>query len=128
MVSDFFEDSENEELEDDDIIIMHNQDTDKDEEYYHLATLDVDKKWYVVMSPVEKLDDIEDDQVLIYEIQERGGNTVFIPIEDEKRLNKVFDEFNKELEKYAAEHPEEFEDECDGCSDGHCDCCNHNKK
>ena len=29
--------------EDDDIIILYNEETDKDEEYYELATLDVDE-------------------------------------------------------------------------------------
>ena len=98
--SDFFEDQENMN-EDDDIITLYNEERDVDEDFYHLATLDVDDKWYVVMKPVEKLPDIEEDEVLIYEIREdEAGNDVFVAIESEEELQKVFDEFVKEMEKY----------------------------
>ncbi len=99
-MADFFEDSENLIDEEDDIITLHNEATDKDEDFYHLATLDVDKRWFIVMQPVEHLDDIADDEVLIYEIIENeNGEDSFAPIEDEKLLDKVFKEFEKELEK-----------------------------
>lgn len=100
FMSDFFEDQENMN-EDDDIITLYNEERDVDEDFYHLATLDVDDKWYVVMKPVEKLPDIEEDEVLIYEIREdEAGNDVFVAIESEEELQKVFDEFVKEMEKY----------------------------
>ena len=100
FMADFFEDSENLIDEEDDIITLHNEATDKDEDFYHLATLDVDKRWFIVMQPVEHLDDIADDEVLIYEIIENeNGEDAFAPIEDEKLLDKVFKEFEKELEK-----------------------------
>ena len=99
-MSDFFEDQENMN-EDDDIITLYNEERDVDEDFYHLATLDVDDKWYVVMKPAEKLPDIEEDEVLIYEIREdEVGNDVFVAIESEEELQKVFDEFVKEMEKY----------------------------
>ena len=118
-MADYLDDANNME-EDDDIIVLHNEATDKDEEFYHLATLDVDDKWYIVMKPVEKLDDIADDEVLIYEIvEDEDGNDTFAPIEDENQLEKVFNEFLAELEAC------EDEEECGGCHDGHCDCCHH---
>lgn len=105
-MSDFFEDQENM-SEDDDIITLYNEERDVDEDFYHLATLDVDDKWYVVMKPVEKLPDIEDDEVLIYEIREdESGNDVFVAIESEEELQKVFDEFVREMEKYDLEGDE----------------------
>lgn len=115
-MANFFEDQNNMN-EDDDIITLYNEATEKDEEFYHLATLDVDKRWFIVMKPVEKLDDIADDEVLIYEIVEDDeGNDSFAPILDEALLQKVFDEFTNELEKYG--------DECEcGCGcEGDCEC------
>ncbi len=102
-MAEFFKDNENLEEEDNDIIILHNEVNDTDEEFYHLATLDVDKRWFIIMKPVEKLEDIADDEVLIYEIVEKDGEDRFEPIEDEALLNKVFKEFEKELEKAVAE-------------------------
>ena len=102
-MADFFEDQENMD-EDDDIIVLYNEERDTDEEFYHLATLDVDEKWYVVLKPVEKLPDIEDDEVLIYEIRESdSGEDIFAAIEDEEVLDKVFNAFVEEVEKYDQE-------------------------
>ncbi len=97
-MADFFEDQENME-EDEDIITLYNEERDVDEDFYHLATLDVDGKWYVVLKPVEELPDIEEEEVLIYEIKENeSGEDVFASIESEEELQKVFDEFVKEVE------------------------------
>ena len=96
-MADFFEDQNNMD-EDDDIITLYNEERDCDEDFYHLATLDVDDKWFVVLKPVEKLPDIEEDEVLIYEVQEGDDGDIFVAIEDEDLLQKVFDEFMKEME------------------------------
>lgn len=94
MAKKFFEDQENMN-EEDDIIILHNEATDRDEEFYHLATLDVDKRWFIVLEPAEELDDIQEGEVLIYEIVEGKDQDEMVPIDDEKLLQKVFDEFLK---------------------------------
>ena len=96
-MADFFEDQNNMD-EDDEIITLYNEERDVDEDFYHLATLDVDDKWFVVLKPVEKLPDIEEDEVLIYEVQEGDDGDIFVAIEDEDLLQKVFDEFMKEME------------------------------
>ena len=96
-MADFFEDQNNMD-EDDDIITLYNEERDVDEDFYHLATLDVDDKWFVVLKPVEKLPDIEEDEVLIHEVQEGDDGDIFVAIEDEDLLQKVFDEFMKEME------------------------------
>ena len=96
-MADFFEDQNNMD-EDDDIITLYNEERDVDEDFFHLATLDVDDKWVVVLKPVEKLPDIEEDEVLIYEVQEGDDGDIFVAIEDEDLLQKVFDEFMKEME------------------------------
>ena len=104
-MADFFEDQNNMD-EDDDIITLYNEERDVDEDFYHLATLDVDDKWFVVLKPVEKLPDIEEDEVLIYEVQEGDDGDIFVAIEDEDLLQKVFDEFMKEVDKLDEEEEE----------------------
>lgn len=101
-MADFFEDQNNMD-EDDDIITLYNEERDQDEDFYHLATLDVDDRWFVVLKPVEKLPDIEDDEVLIYEVVEGAEGDVFAAIDDEELLQKVFDEFMKEVDALDAE-------------------------
>ena len=101
-MADFFEDQNNMD-EEDDIITLYNEERDQDEDFYHLATLDVDDRWFVVLKPVEKLPDIEDDEVLSYEVVEGAEGVVFVAIEDEELLQKVFDEFMKEVGALDAE-------------------------
>ncbi len=102
-MADYFKDQMTS-TEEDDIIVLYNEATDKDEEFYELATLDVDDKWYIVMKPVETLPDIAEDEVLIYEIiEDKEGNSNFAAIEDETVLQKVFDEFMAMLEEWEAE-------------------------
>ena len=102
-MADYFKDQMNTN-EDDDVIVLYNEETDKDEEFYELATLDVDNKWYIVMKPVEQLPDIADDEVLIYEIiEDKEGNSNFAPIEDDGVLEKVFNEFIAMLEEWDEE-------------------------
>jgi hypothetical protein len=109
-MADFFDDQNNS-AEDEDIITLFNETTNAEEDYYHLATLDVDKRWFIVMKPVEKLEDFGDDEVLIYEIVTNAqGEDEFAPIEDDALLQRVFDEFAKELDAY--------ENECCGCGCG----------
>ena len=103
IMADYFKDQMGT-TEDDDIIILYNEETDKDEEYYELATLDVDGKWYIVMKPVEQLPDIAEDEVLIYEIvEDKEGNSNFAPIEEDAVLEKVFNEFIAMLEEWDEE-------------------------
>lgn len=103
IMADYFKD-QMDMTEEDDIIVLYNEATDKDEEFYELATLDVDNKWYIVMKPVEELPDIAEDEVLIYEIiEDKDGNSNFAAIEDQAVLEKVFNEFMAMLEEWEEE-------------------------
>ena len=105
-MADFFEDQNNME-DDDDIITLYIEERDCVEDFYHLATLDVDDKWFVVLKPVEELPDIAEDEVLIYEVRDGEDGDVFVAIEDEALLQKVFDEFMAEVESLEDEEGEE---------------------
>ena len=67
----------------------------------------MDDKWFVVLKPVEELPDIAEDEVLIYEVRDGEDGDVFVAIEDEALLQKVFDEFMAEVESLEDEEGEE---------------------
>ena len=107
---------------DDDMIVLYNEVADRDEKFYVLDIMDFKGKQYVVMQPAEHLDDIGDNELLIYELgNEDDEENFLIPIAEEDRLQEVFDEF---MEKYA-EFEKAMEDSknasicegCTGCSD-----------
>lgn len=121
-MADFFDDNEQYCNDDDDIVVLHNEETDKDEEFYILATLDVDERWFAVFQPVEPLEDIAEDEVLIYEMVEDNDNKEyrFAPIEDDELLQKVFDEFMKMVEESECDC-----EECEDCEEDSCEGCEH---
>ncbi len=73
-------------------------------------------KTYGLFTPVEEMDDIEDDEVIILQYeQDKDGELVFSTIEDEKLIEEVYNEYAKMVDEYN-EH-------CDcGCDDDECDC------
>ena len=97
---------------DDGVIILHNETTDKDEEFYVLAYFEHEDSNFIVLQPVEPLEDIGEDEVLIYEVVENEDSEEgvdLLPIEDEDLLQAVYEDFLQICE----------ENECDG----DCDCC-----
>lgn len=108
-----------------DIITLVDMD-DNDVDFYHVATIDYKDKWYIFLQPVEPMEGVADDEVIIYELGvDEDGNDKFISIEDETLLNEVFEEFLKqEAECCGCEDCDgECEDDCgcNGCKLGECD-------
>ena len=70
---DLFEDNTNVDEEDVDIITLRNIEKDKDEDFYHLATYDLNDNWYIALLPV-KPEKGEEDDVYIFRVEEQKGD------------------------------------------------------
>ena len=72
---------------------------------------------YVFFQRAEEIPDIDDDEVVIFRLEEdENGEDLFVPIEDENLLNEVYEEYVRMAEE---------EDECGcgcGCHEDGCDC------
>ncbi|MBQ9276450.1 MAG: DUF1292 domain-containing protein [Clostridia bacterium] len=127
-------DKDFEELEDD-MIVLYDEATDKDEKFYVLEIMDYKDKQFVILQPAEHLEDIDDNELLIYELGDEDDEENFlIPIEDEKLLQEVFDRFMHEAEEYEKALKESMQNPgcagCSGCGDandcGDCSGCGNN--
>jgi uncharacterized protein YrzB (UPF0473 family) len=101
-------------IDEDDIVTLLN---DKGEEvdFYHVATIDYKKNWYVFLKPAEVVEDIAEDEVLIFRLgEDEKGEETLLPIDSEEELNGVYEEYLKEMEN----------DNCCECGHNHeeCDC------
>lgn len=110
---------------DEEVIVLENEDGEE-VKFNHIATIDYKDEWYIFLQPVE-LGDLEDDEVLIFKIEEdENGNDLYIPLEDEELIQAVYAEYVKEWEENGGECDCECEDcDCEDCSthcDDHCDC------
>ncbi|MDE5756276.1 MAG: DUF1292 domain-containing protein [Clostridia bacterium] len=97
---------DNTELQEDEEIIVLADEEGKEVEFRHIATLDYEEEWYMYLEPLEEMegeeeksaDSEEETEMVIFHIQsDADGNDVFIPVEDEELLDKLYNEFLKEL-------------------------------
>ena len=85
--------------ENDELITMTYEDGTS-ENFYNLAELDYEGKWYIYLEPVDPPDDYEEGEVLVYEeAEDENGEEVLLPVEGEELLNKLVDLLNSEIEK-----------------------------
>ncbi len=90
--------------EDDEIVTLVSEDG-KEQEFFTLATFDMEEKWYIVLEPATPIEGFEEGDVLIFRLEEgEDGEDNYLPIESEEELNKAFDEFEKLLEEDARDH------------------------
>lgn len=87
-------------VEENDEIVTLTYDEGGSEDFYNLAELDFEGKWYIYLTPVEPTEEFADDEVLIYEmVENEEGNDEFLPVEDEDLLDKLIDLLNEEASK-----------------------------
>ncbi|MDD4290766.1 MAG: DUF1292 domain-containing protein [Clostridia bacterium] len=98
-------------------------------DFFHVGTVDYEGKWYVLLQPAEEMEDIDDDELVIFNLKEGDDGDVLEPVLDDELLDKIY-------EKYAVEFYGEDGCECDheGCNcgehddcecEGDCDCHEH---
>lgn len=94
------EDFEDEE----EIVTLHNENTDKDEDFRVVWYIEDGGKNYLFLNPVDPSDDIAEDEVLICEYGETKNGEEFVnPVEDEKELERIYNLYVKEYEEAAKE-------------------------
>lgn len=94
---DEYDDSEAEDLdmEPDEENIVELVDEDENVvRFEHLMTLEHKGKIYICLVPVEPMEDVEEDELVIMRIeQDEDGNDYYTTIEDEKELDEVFEKY-----------------------------------
>ncbi len=78
------------ELEDD--VVVLTDENGVDNEFKFLDVVELDGKEYVILLPVDKLDDGE---VVIFRIEGEGDDETFVGVETEEEASKVFETFKE---------------------------------
>ena len=88
---------------DEDLVVLTTDDG-VEHNFYHVATVDYKNEWYVFFQPAEEIPDIDDDEVVIFRLEEdENGEDLFVPIEDENLLNEVYEEYVRMAEEEDVE-------------------------
>lgn len=88
------------ECEGDEEIVTLVADDGTEQEFFTLATFDLEDKWYIVLEPATPVEGFEEGDVIIFRLEEdENGEDIYAPIEDEAELEKAFTEFERMLKE-----------------------------
>ena len=73
-------------------------------DFIEIAGIALNGSFYAILQPVELLEGMDDDEALVFKVErtETGEDKFTIELDD-AIIDKVFDEYNKLLEKYQSE-------------------------
>ena len=84
----------------DEDIVELTTDDGKKLKFYFVGTIEYKGKNYSAFEPAEQIDGIEDDDLVIFEVAGEDEATAdLLPVEDDKLLDEVFEEFCRVLEE-----------------------------
>ena len=79
----------------------------KEVEFDLVATFDYEKKRYAALLPMDDVEGVGEDEVVILEIVKSPDGEIYRPIENEVLLDEVFNEFLEILDEMADGDEEE---------------------
>ena len=99
---------------DEENVVILTDDDGKDIRFLHIMTFDFEDSFFVALTPEEDMEDIENGEVLLMEIlEDEDGNDCYVPIENEDRLDQVWEEFERLYYEDDDEEGDEESDESD---------------
>ena len=114
------------ELEENADYVVLTMDDGTQHNFYFEDEFDYKDKKYLCISPAEEIEDLPEGELLIYEVNDEDDDYMLKPIEDEKLLEEVYNEYcrryDEEMEgcDCGCEHDRDCDDEdcdCDECCD-----------
>ncbi len=73
----------------------------KEVEFDLVATFDYEKKRYAALIPLDDVDTVNEDEIVILEIVKTADGEIYRPIENDILLDEVFNEFLDILDEMA---------------------------
>lgn len=61
--------------------------------FEHLMTVEYEGDAYVLLSPIDQVEDVAEDEVVILKIEEGEDDDTYVGVEDEELLEKVFERY-----------------------------------
>ena len=71
----------------------------RDARFDHVLTFVYEGEYYIALLPLDKIDGVEDDEVVLLRIVKENGEDTYETITNEILLNEVFDEFMRLIEE-----------------------------
>ena len=87
-------------LDDDntDNLILFDEDN-RETEFEQIAVIPLDERIYAILKPVTEVVGVNDDEALVFVIEEIDDEDCLVIVDDQKIVDEVFDEYYKLLEE-----------------------------
>ena len=72
-------------------------------EFEQIAVIPMDEKIYAILRPVEAFEGMKDDEALVFNIEEVDDEEVLVVTEDDKIIDKVFEQYYEMLKAEGIE-------------------------
>lgn len=92
------------------IITLIDDETGKEVQFDLIMGFDYEGKRYIALLPIDEVEGVGDDEVVLLEVVKEKGNEIYKPIENPILLDEVFNEF---MELFDEMDDAEEEDEQD---------------
>ena len=86
------------EEEDDEVIVLQGPDGEE-VEFEEIADITLGEHFYVILQPVERLDDMGQDEAVVFEVVSGEENDEFVVVDDDDIIDEVFTEYNRLFEE-----------------------------
>ena len=88
-------------MEENNAIITLTDETGREADFDLVCTFDYENRKFAAMFPIEQVEGVADDEVVILEVKKEGDGEILAPIENEILLGEVFNEFMEIFEDMA---------------------------
>ena len=80
--------------DEDDVIVLQGPDGEE-VEFEEIADITLGEHFYVILQPVERSDDMGQDEAVVFEVVAGEENDEFVVVDDEDVIDEVFTEYNR---------------------------------
>ncbi len=94
-------------MEEQNTIVTLIDETGREVEFDLVATFDYEKKRYAALIPLDEVENVDEDEVVILEVVKDGTGERYVPIQNDVLLDEVFNEFLEILDEMADGDEEE---------------------
>lgn len=100
-------------VDEENIVTLIDED-DNEVQFEHILTLEIDNKEYVLLSPLEPMEDLGQDEAIVLRIeQDENGEDIYVSIDDEDEMQAVYDAYMEIISDEDDEDEDFYDDEDD---------------
>ncbi|AEE95885.1 DUF1292 domain-containing protein [Mahella australiensis] len=100
-------------VDEENIVTLIDED-DNEVQFEHILTLEIDNKEYVLLSPLEPMEDLGQDEAIVLRIeQDENGEDIYVSIDDEDEMQAVYDAYMEIISDEEDEDEDFYDDDED---------------